>query len=516
MASGWGEIVNFHAIGLHLVWINAMLLPSGKVLMYSRNPATENGNTHSTFAYTWDASTATATPVPAHNPMSDMFCSGMVVLPDGRVFAAGGHIADDTGTLHTNLFNTLTNQWVRGPYMAYPRWYPTCTTLPDGRVFIASGTMTPSTGAAPVPEIYDPKTNRVFEVPSATMRQHYYPFHFVAPNGKLFWAGGGNQTYMNNGKVSRFLNLATMQWEPMLETAEAGTKYGSAVMYEPGKILKSGGKNARVYGGPEEVFRPSTAAADLIDLNLPNPKWVSKQSGKSVQPMNFNRWQHTLTVLPDGTVFCNGGTNRVYSGAEPEMSGDQNYTQAELFTPGTDSDGQPTGTWTLLPGNAQRPRWYHSTQLLLPDGRILTMGGDNSSKPPVPHDQELAQYYYPPYFDLYSSILPQPQIPSCPPQIRYGTKFRVAHDANLTNPAPKAALIALGSVTHGFDMNQRLVWLPYDHLKKELAAPVSPNIAPPGYYMLFLLDRRGDSGALAPSKASIVRVMSAPTSGAMP
>lgn len=507
MPSGWGPFFDFHGAGLHFIAINAVLMFNGSVLMWPRNPAADDPNTHSTRAYVWNPLSNTP-PEPAMNMLNDMFCSGMSQLPDGRILVAGGHIRDNVGTMNASIFNPVNRSWIRADYMDAARWYPTVTTLPSGQLLVTSGISSPSLGFANTPEIYDMKSNRWTPLPSAFLVQAWYPFTFVLPDGNVFWAGSGATNA--NGTQSRILNTTTWRWGPIKSSAVAGLMYGSAVMYEPGKILKSGGKPR--YPGVPDDDQFAVATCDMIDLNKPNPTWVSKIPGKSVPSMHRARWMHNMTILPDGTVFCSGGTNRRIEGRIPQRSGDSDWTDAELFKPGTDADGQPTGTWVTLPGNATRPRWYHMTQLLLPDGSILTAGSNNSGV----HDQENAQIYYPPYFDLITAVLPQPQITAAPSGVRYGTEFSISRDGNFANVASKAALMGLGSVTHSFDMNQRLVWLDFNPATGRVQAPASSNLAPPGYYMLFLLDRRGPASTLVPSKSVMIKISESPASPTRP
>ena len=61
-----------------------------------------------------------------------------------------------------------------------------------------------------------------------------------------------------------------------------------------------------------------------------------------------------------------------------------------------------------------------------------------------------------------------------------------------------------GAVTHAFDMEQRLVEIEIAAVlggKLRLVGPPNANIAPPGYYMLFLIDSAG-----VPSVATFVQL----------
>jgi hypothetical protein len=211
----------------------------------------------------------------------------------------------------------------------------------------------------------------------------------------------------------------------------------------------------------------------VIDMTQPSPAWRQTAS------MAFARTQHNLTVLPDGTVLATGGG----SVSDVNNTGAA-VLAAELWSPTTE-------TWTTL-ASMQVPRLYHSTALLLPDGRVLSAGGGRFGV-----DQPSAEIYSPPY--LFKG--PRPTITSAPTQVVYGASFTVqTPNAAATS---RVSLIRIGSVTHAINMDQRFLDLSFQAGAGTLTvqAPANGNLAPPGYYMLFIVDGNG-----VPSVAPIIRV----------
>ncbi len=237
-------------------------------------------------------------------------------------------------------------------------------------------------------------------------------------------------------------------------------------------------------GGGENVDPPIKSVA-VIDLGFAAPEWTS---APSVPSLNYVRKRFHLVVLADGKVLAVGGQDQQ---SVPVLS-------PELY----DSD-DPNGVWKEMKPMDKR-RTYHSTALLLPDARALTAGGATWA-----YDRN-AQIYEPPYlFDMNNNAAPRPVINSAPDVIYYGQAFTMlTTDAGLIT---KVSLIRLGSVTHHFDMNARFVPLSFAAGAAPEILTVNPpanwNIAPPGYYMLFILKDGDRPGIYYPSQAKMVQLV---------
>ncbi|HYH00642.1 MAG TPA: carboxypeptidase regulatory-like domain-containing protein [Terriglobales bacterium] len=381
-------------------------------------------------------------------------------MADGRLFIAGGHIADYTGYPQALIYDPGGNSFTAVPDMNAGRWYPTNTLLPNGDVLVVSGDMTSNTSPNPLAQVYQVSTNSWRDLTTAQLQTPLYPAMFVAPNGKVFNAGPSRTT--------RYLDISgTGAWTVVGSMQFSGTRdYGPGVMYDVGKVLMVGGSD------------PPTNTAEIINLNSSTPAWTYTGA------MNYARRQHSAVALPDGKVFVAGGS----SGAGFDNSSTPVYP-TEMWDPAT-------GQWTVM-ASIGAFRGYHSTLLLLPDGRVFS-GGGNVAGPTY-------QIFSPPY--LFAGA--RPTISSAPNTARYGQTVLIG-TPNATSIS-KVTLLALGSTTHTLEQNQRFMRVSFTQTTGGLNVtfPASPNVAPPGYYMLFLLNTAG-----VPSVAKIIQITaSAPTSG---
>jgi galactose oxidase len=254
------------------------------------------------------------------------------------------------------------------------------------------------------------------------------------------------------------------------------------VMYEAGKILYAGGGGNSSWGqSPDAKDATPTATAETIDLTQGGATW------QPTAPMAFARRHLNSTVLPDGQVLVTGGTR---GGGFVNINEGLAIKAAELWNP-------TTGQWTTLAA-AARMRIYHSVSLLLPDGTVLHGASGNAMAGAVPvPDEENHEIFSPPY--LFKGV--RPTITSVQSSVGYGEVFTVTtpNAAQIT----EARWIRIGSVTHAFDMGTRANKLSFTTVANgiEVTAPAQAQLAPPGYYMLFILNRNG-----VPSVGRMIKV----------
>jgi hypothetical protein len=386
----------------------------------------------------------------------ELFCSGHTFLSDGSLLVAGGHneaLGDNNGIIQASRFDGTA--WSRTGWMKYPRWYPTLVTLGDGSVVAMAGNQAPSTPAL-IPERY---SNGVWaELTGASRSLPLYPRAFVEPkNGAIFVAGPlATSLFLNPSGSGSWSNGPAMNVKDR--------SYGSAVMLDT-KVLYVGGG-----GGSNCPDSLPHRQAEIIDLAAGSPVWTP------VTPLAIGRRQTTAVILADGTVLVTGGTSQC--GFTNEAGA---VFAPELWNPSTGAGG----SWTTM-ANASVVRVYHSTTVLLPDGRVLSSGSGDGGGVTQQYTYEI---FSPPY--LFKGARPTYNLSSS--QIRYGVPFTVTTQ----NAAAirKVTLIRLASSTHAMDMGQRLNTLTFqaagDGQSLTVTPPAAGRLAPPGPYMLFIINDKG-------------------------
>jgi Domain of unknown function (DUF1929) len=456
--------------------IHAALLPTGKTLFWAYDEDSSTNTNKRTQTFLWDP-VLNDTPVRIDNPDSKLFCSGHSLLPDGRLLTIGGLIRPtpsgtaQLGTKDTNIFNPNSSTWSKAANMNIARYYPSSVPLANGDVLAVAGTNDTNGANLDTSEVWQSNSSltetdlgRYRLLSTAKFSQGWYPMAFQAPNGKVFNVGPQPTIgYLDTAGTGTWTSLGD-RVDPANNLGNGHRTFGNAVMYEPGKIVLIGGAD------------PPTNTAMRIDINGSSP--VVTQVGSMVAA----RRQHNATIMADGTVLVTGGTNG---------AGFNNAAGAQLST---ELWNPTTGVFkTLKP--AATPRLYHSLALLLPDARVLSAGGDGSDAPSYKN----AEIFTPPYL-LNSDGTPaaRPSINSAPASIAYNSSFAVS-----SSDVARVTLIKLSSVTHSTNFDQRFFNLAFSKTGGNLSvtAPSSGNIAPPGYYMLFVLNAAG-----VPSTAKILKL----------
>ncbi len=489
-AGAFGPAVAWPVMPIHMV-----LLPDGRVLSYGTD---DKGVQGAQFSYSvWDPNWNPNLPGEASSPHqllanttgTDLFCSTQLILPsNGQVLLAGGDRIVNGKRNYANgdlnFFNPADNTVRKeATPMAARRWYATAVTTSQGEVVVMGGrddlyypgTKTiPGTSVsyATTPEIYVPgtgwrtlataKSDAVFGAVNGN--NWWYPKSWLAPDGKIL-------TITHEGNFHALDPAGTGTLTQLTGKLPGANWNLPSLMYAPGKILSVRNDNI----------------VSLVDINGAQPV-----ISRTTNPISTGRKWGFATVLADGSVWFNGGSVNANALADAVKT-------TELWNPAT-------GQWTMA-ANAQKPRMYHNASLLLPSGAVLTGGGGS----PGPVRNLNAEVYFPPYlFNPDGSWAARPVVNAAPTAVSRNSSFAVT--MGNTTAVEKVVMVRTGSATHSFNNEQRIKTLPFTQSGAALtvSAPTSATEMPPGYYLMFVLQKNplapADANRLVPSQARIVKL----------
>ncbi len=517
-----------------------------------------------------------------HKTTNDLFCGGHVQLANGDVLFVGGTGryypgGAFTGTKWLNLYHWRTGKWEDLGQMKDGRWYPTLISLDDGKVAIFSGLRFGEPNQInPGLEIYDPKTNKLQYIDLREVKNSpfntkvenedvydsidLYPRIFPLDDGRLLItgdeAGIAGVLVPHKSKKSYLMSIdsdesgnISVSFEEGPERVETSKAYGTALQIPNSEeVLLFGGiigTNSISFGrgGNTEGFPGARIATSL-------QHWISPQnSGQKngqweIFPKFLDRPRANLqaVILPTQEILVING------GEYPEY---KPIYQPLLLTP---AQTVASGYKTKSLNPAKFPRLYHNGAILLPDGRVLVVGGnanraavekdgtihvdvlgdpktffriaglknksgkaeafdidtfykdpqhyfaEGDSEPFVPAEIWQSEIFSPPYLFKPGT---RPEILSAPDVLKYSETGTI--QVKDVTKEGSLVLVKLGTVTHSLDYGQRLVDLPMqvlaDGSSLEFTAPNNAHLYPPGYYMMFYLNDIGK-----PSHAKIVRL----------
>jgi hypothetical protein len=449
--------------------IHVALLRTGRVLIVA---GSENDPTVTTSrAAVWNPATGTFS---VQTIPWDLFCNAMSFLPDGRVLTTGGNLQYNPfrGIRTTTIFDPATEAFTQAQDMARGRWYPSNVALDDGRTMTFSGWLegggtNNAVELYSVPGGWSPERFAPFTPP-------LYPWLHLLPDGRVFQSGPQVASHVFDPGPQTWTTSVANTGYPAERT------YGSSVLLP---LRRSEGYRARIMimGGDN----PATDRAEIIDLSQPTPAW------RPLPPMSAPRIQMNAVLLPTGKVLALGGSAQNNTASTASLG-------ADLFDPASE-------TWTPA-GRMARARMYHSVALLLPDATVWVAG----SNPQEGSWDSTMEVYRPAYlFTAGGAPASRPAITAAPAAVGYDAAFQVS-TPNAADVA-SVALVRPGSSTHAFNFEQRLVELDFTAGAGSLTltSPPSAGVAPPGYYMLFLVNRAG-----VPSVASWVQLTPNPANQA--
>ncbi|MFG1926657.1 galactose oxidase-like domain-containing protein [Cryptosporangium sp. NPDC048952] len=383
-----------------------------------------------------------------------------------------------TGAEYSYEFNPFTEKYERVGNLNEPRWYPTLIPTADNKVLALSGLDQFGRIDTGKTEVYNETTKKWEFQPKLNRYFPTYPSVFLMQNEKLFYSGsnagyGSDKQGRDPGvwdlKTNKFTKVSGLRQPEMNETS-------ASVLLAPAqdqKVMVLGG------GGVGEDPK-STARTDIIDLKEATPTFTP---GPDLPAPT--RYLGTV-LLPDDTLYTGHGSSG-YRG-----KGNSDHLTAQIYHPDTNKFTKAADPTV--------GRNYHSESMLLPDGRVITLGSDplydKSDKNPGTFEKRI-EIFTPAY--LYHGE--RPSITDGPKSVQRGKAYTFA-TPDAGNVAT-ARLMRPSTVTHSTDVEQRSIALDVSKTADGIGVtiPKERGLVPSGWYMLFVTNADG-----TPSEAKWVQV----------
>ncbi|MEV6496093.1 galactose oxidase-like domain-containing protein [Streptomyces prunicolor] len=460
--------------------MHSVVLNNGKVLLIAGSGNSQeqfDAGTFTSAVYDPVAGTYKVIPTP-----KDMFCSGHIQLQDGRVLVMSGNkafpAADAShgyeGYKDSYIFDPVTETYSKTNDLNDGHWYPSATELGNGDVISFGGLREDSTGSVTA-EYWSDAQQKWLPLSQVNQTWSYwglYPSMVLMQDGRLFYTG--SHVFGNNipgtGSAIYDYGANTITSVSGLQNKDQRDQSASVLLppAQDQKVLTVGGGN--IDSNPD-----ANRLTDIIDLKAANPTYtvgpqipqgtVDLGNGPVAETGAQGKMYVSTVILPDGTVLETGGglhnrANSVY--------------EASIFDP-------TTTTFDPVAADPEA-RGYHSSSFLLPDGRVMSTG-DNPGNGTWNHNVSI---YTPPY-------LLKGTRPTITSVIDNEWEYGDTQTITVDRPIAKAELIRPAAVTHSSDPNQRFVDLPLsvNGNTVDLNVTSNPNLAPPGWYMLFAVDANG-------------------------
>ncbi|CAI9757328.1 unnamed protein product [Fraxinus pennsylvanica] len=426
---------------------------------------------------------------------TDTWCSSGAVLPDGTLVQTGGYNDGDHVIRTLAPCNGYYCDWVEFPQaLLERRWYATDQILPDGRIIIIGGrkqfnyefyhrNSQPSSSSHNVVWLNFLRETR------DSSENNLYPFVHLLPDGNLFIFANTRSIvfdYKQNRKIKEF---------PAINGGEPRNypSSGSLVLFpldenrpiEP-EIMICGGASRHAFQLVKKgTFQRAASTCGRLKIMDENPTW-------KMENMPMPRVMSDMLLLPnDDIIIINGAS----SGTAGWESARNPVTRPLIYNPHQDERRR----FSVMSASP-RPRLYHSAAILVNDGRVLVGGSNphiyyNFSGVEYPTDLSLESFsppYLSPVYDRY-----RPRIIEAEKVVSYLQSFTLTFTVPrfMKTSVVSVRLILPSFTTHSFSMNQRMVVLKgvqvscvaTNTYRVAAVGPSTREIAPPGYYMLFVV-----------------------------
>ncbi len=463
----WGPVIAWPHIP-----VSAANLPDGRILTWSGSERDTWPTDEQTYSATWNPETNEFIEIfhDGHN----MFCAHLAMMEDGQVFVNGGR--NQTNSPWTSLFDYRDDQWTQIEDMATGgRWYAVTLAMPNGEIITNMGTASNFRN----PEKWSEEGS--WEVLNGIDWNAMRTRRDGTDGDRRWWA---NLTITPFGEIFHFWDTVESHLidptgvgsfrDAGLVADSSDYSPGVAIQFAEGKMLVAGGNQGSWDTG-------SQRQAFVVDLN-------GTPTITGTGDMNRRRTFANLVTLPNGEVIAIGGNT-----SGQGFSDVGTVYEAEIWNP-------DTGSWRLVAAMSV-PRNYHSTALLLTDGRVLAAGGGYGASNPIPANHQDGQVYTPPYlFSPAGGLATRPDISSAPGTVIHGNDIALT----ATPGMDRFTMVRMASTTHAVNTDTRFheVAFSEDAPGSYTLSPTdNPNLLLPGYWMLFAIDAAG-----VPSVAHVIRV----------
>lgn len=434
--------------------------------------------------------------------LTDTWCSSGALLPDGTLLQTGGYFTGERTIRYLSACDDC--NWLEVPRgLSVRRWYATNHALPDGRVIVVGGRRQFNYEFVPkrdnekpvyaLPFLYETKDR---------WENNLYPFVHLSTDGNLFIFANTKSILLDYVKNKVVRTYPEMPGGIARNYPSTGSSVLLPIQLNKAnndsdlraEIMICGGTNPRAYSlaNNSGIFIPASDTCGRLVITAESPSWV-------IEKMPIARIMGDMVLLPTGhdVLIINGagkGSAGWTLGREPVL-------HPVIYNIGSVEEKLNPKFEIMSPSTI--PRLYHSTAQLIPDGRVL-VGGSNPNVLykfyGVMYPTELSlEAFLPPYFGA-----SRPKILHVYPndsRIEYGAKITIIFDTGAESKMEKDVTVTMvvpAFTTHSFSMSQRVLILSVDALRSvgllssnryllDASAPVSRNVAPPGYYMLFVV-----------------------------
>ncbi|THU49137.1 hypothetical protein C4D60_Mb06t06390 [Musa balbisiana] len=428
--------------------------------------------------------------------LTDAWCSSGTVAPDGTLVQTGGFNDGQRASRTFRPCDDYRCNWVEVPQaLTVRRWYATNQILPDGRAIVVGGRR--QFNYEFYPKSPDASDLRTIALPFLrdtrdAVENNLYPFVHLNIDGNLFIFANNRAILLDYTK-----NIVVKTY-PKMPGGEPRNypSTGSSVLLP----LKPSPKEAEVLicgGAPMGSYVQALQSRGFVRAldTCGRIKITEAAASWSMETMPVPRVMGDMVLLPSGEVLMINGAAAGTAGWE--------LARDPVLTPVVYRPERPAGARFDIQSPTTTPRLYHSTAVLLRDGRVLVGGSNpnvnyNFSGVEFPTELSL-EAFSPAYLSpAYSALRPRIVASPSPIRLSYGKRFSLQFTAGAVgDKGVRVTMVAPSFATHSFSMNQRLLVLETEAAAKAAhsgayhvmaMAPASAILAPSGYYMVFVVN----------------------------